>query len=141
MLTTKVFIVGQGDVARTEKSIKIASGDFDITTETLGGSVVDAVSSAEVEAVQFIRAGDIVLPEFYRAMLTSLEYEGMDFASCLVLSLTGDGEVREDPSVSNMVIRRWAVLELERDDLENTVEAAVFHYRSTLVPHVLVVEG
>jgi hypothetical protein len=127
----------------TRNSIVFSSAENLSLVECEQSRVFGAVDISSAEVIHVVMPGTILMPEFYRAMLTVIEHMDRDYAICheLVLplkSVIGIGDASYD--CSQFMIRRWVYQEIGAvGSMADLIGKVTGEYRGCEVPHVLCV--
>ena len=129
----------------TNSSVRYASGREGHVCEP--ESLAKFLEDREEDVVHLIAPGGIVLPQFFRAFIVSLEGSGKDYAfcPCLLVSNGSMTEVRPTGDVAHfgqMMVRRWVLQELGvgKGNIPSLYNRVVSEYRGTEIPHHLYME-
>jgi len=147
MLSVCVLVVrsGEDDAALVDLSVSSAELSCGVPVLECGPEdVMSCVKEAETSVVHVVPAGTIVMPDFHRSMLTTLEYQGVDYTVCRCLMVGEKAEVVEAASdrftPAQMVMRRWAFMEADTGSgWRRSAERVKTEYHGVEVPHVLCV--
>jgi len=127
---------------RTLDSLALAGAEPEAIVNCLPEQISRLVTSSATEVIHIIQPGTIVLPEFYRAMLATLEHSGKDFVVCLdgMLSrreIIKAGDKNFNPA--QVIVRRWVYQEMGIGDEapDVLVSRVLGEYRGCEVPHML----
>jgi hypothetical protein len=153
MISTQILNFDNCDCAEgirvaTKCSIDLANVFSFPVIETKLGRVGNHTDSS-IDAIHFVSCGTILFPDFYREMLTTLEYTRMDYVACQagVLNFSNGksmilkaGELGFE--CSQIIVRRWVYEEL--GDFESSpiefVKKVIVDYRGCEVPQVLLMK-
>jgi hypothetical protein len=157
VLSTLVILLksSQGEEFRhaTLGSILLASSlvNLDVKmVETPPEGISQAIESSSAEVVLLAYPGAIFLPDFFSAMLVTMDHHAVDYVGCrcAVVSRSAEkpmvvraGEAGFD--IAQVMIKRWLCREIginSANPLES-VEKAINEYHGCDVPHVLVMRA
>ena len=100
------------------------------------------VMETKADAIHIVQSSTIVLPAFYDACLTQMEYGKFDFVLTECMSIPSKQIIKNDkPIISQHLIRSWVFKEYGFDkDLPKLFSGIRGEYRGNNIPHVLCVE-
>jgi hypothetical protein len=148
MLSVQVILVKTDCHTGTqEKTVKSVSLSEEHPVSICAQNELDRlINESKADLIHVITPGVVVLPDFYRAMVTMIEHKGVDFATCMcsVLNSESPKQVKagEDGFDSAQVlVRRWVYREMGVGDINplELVRRVLGEYRGAEVPHNLTV--
>lgn len=95
------------------------------------------------ESLHVVRAGSIVLPDFYIACAVMLNHTRKDFCFTHLLRVGGNTAVLNAPTIagtyetSQVVARRWAMREIGSKDVSEAYETLFAEYHGIEIPAVM----
>lgn len=143
MLSFHVLLLKTDVVAEsTRNSIFFSGSDSVVLSECSQSEFAGIVEASSAEVIHIITPGTILVPEFYRAMLTTLEHSGRDYVSCYVGSLPQRAIIKAreagfDPA--QVMVKRWVYQEIGVGDTSpvDLINKVTGEYRGCEVPHML----
>lgn len=146
MLSFQVFLL-KSDCSQewrtaTLNSIRFAASESVSLVECEQAKLGELIEASTADVIHIVLPGTILMPEFYRAMLMTLEHEGSDYVAChegvlLLKAIVKAGEKDFDPS--QVLVRKWVYHEMGvgKENPANLVNKVVGEYRGSEVPHLL----
>lgn len=130
-------------VNKTVNSIKVSMGDTGSLSVIGPNEVDDFLQGVKSEFFHPVKAGSIILPDFYKACLQTLKTTGKDYVFTSALDVTGDcGEIFTPPSKyinGQIVCRSWMVREIDPVTLKYFFDISFKEYKGEPVPSTLCV--
>lgn len=136
------------DSKRTISSVNLAAKragiDYFVTPRTKSAlkAIVKISEDVETGFVHVLRGGDFVMPDFYRATVTTIDSDKADWCFCHDFLLPSKGKARVETkpsSIRQILARRWVLQELVETykSLDEVYEKLVNEYRGVEIPSVL----
>ena len=146
MLSVNVYVLG--DKGRTVATVNHSIANTEGVTSKLVSpdKLKGEVEEAESDLLHFVPSGAVLLPDFYKAMLSHLEHSQRDYVFCPCLRINADkttSELKPDGEFSfgQLIVKSWVVRELgDLTDLKRMSRRIVSEYRGVEIPHCLYLE-
>jgi hypothetical protein len=147
MLSVSVYVLG--DKGRTVATVNhsIASTEGVASKMVSHDKLKGEVEESKSDLLHFVPSGAVLLPDFYKAMLSHLEHSQRDYVFCPCLRVNTDkttSELRPDGdefSFGQLIVKSWVVKELgDLSDLGKMSRRIISEYRGVEIPHCLYME-